>query len=122
MNDSTNIALPLFGGIFTLAGIIIVISSAKKLEYEKDKPAIQQANGLYNNADVVNTLKNNQTINQPMAQTQVTQSQQVSQYQQPIAQLQQPVVNQPQKTTPQTTNYPKQQTQINNQNNMNSNL
>ena len=122
VNDSTNIVLPLAGGLFALVGIIIVVSSAKKMKNEKDAPTVQQANGLYNSADVVNTIQTNQTMGQPMAQPQVTQSQQVSQYQQPVAQPQQPVVNQSQGTITQNTNYPNQQDQINNQNNMNSNL
>jgi len=122
VNDSTNIVLPLAGGLFALVGIIIVVSSAKKMKSEKDAPMVQQTNGLYNSADVVNSMQNNQTIGQPMPQPQVTQNQQVSQYQQPVAQPQQPVVNQSQGTITQNTNYPNQQDQINNQNNMNSNL
>ena len=32
VNDSTNIVMPLFGGVFTLIGIIIMISSAIKMK------------------------------------------------------------------------------------------
>lgn len=110
VNDSTNIVLPLVGGLFALVGIIIVVSSAKKMKSEKDAPTIQQSNGLYNSADVVNTLQNNQNIGQ-----------QTSQFQQ-TAQPQQPIANQMQGTFTQNTNYPNEQDQMNNQNNMNSNL
>jgi hypothetical protein len=85
------------------------------MKSEKDAPMVQQANGLYNSADVVNSMQNNQTIGQPMPQPQVTQNQQVSQYQPPV-------VNQSQGTITQNANYPNQQAQINNQNNTNSNL
>lgn len=123
VNDSTNIVLPLVGGLFALVGIIIVVSSAKKMKSEKDAPTIQQSNGLYNSADVVNTLQNNQNMGQQTSQFQQTaQSQQVSQYQQPVSQPQQPIANQMQGTFTQNTNYPNGQDQMNNQNNMNSNL
>lgn len=123
VNDSTNIVLPLVGGLFALVGIIIVVSSVKKMKSEKDAPTIQQSNGLYNSADVINTLQNNQNMGQQTSQFQQTaQSQQVSQYQQSVSQPQQPIANQMQGTFTQNTNYPNGQDQMNNQNNMNSNL
>lgn len=111
VNDSTNIVLPLVGGVFALVGIIIVVSSAKKMKNQKETPVIQQDNGLYNSAAVVNTLQNNQNLGQ-----------QTSQYQQSASQPQQPVANQIQDTLTQNTNYPNGQEQMNNQNNTNSNL
>lgn len=110
VNDSANIVLPLVGGLFTLVGFIVIVSSAKKMKDEKDTSVIQQSNGLYNNADVVNTLQNNQNMGQ-----------QISQFQQPVSQPQQPAMNQVQDTFVQNTNYPNGQNQINNQNN-NSNV
>lgn len=32
VSDSTNIVMPLFGGVFTLVGIIVVVMSAKKMK------------------------------------------------------------------------------------------
>lgn len=122
VNDSSNIMLPLLGGLFTLVGIIFVVNIAKKMKYEKEEetPAIQQSNGLYNSADVVNSLQNNQNIGQQTSQVQQTvpsQTEQGSQYQQSNQQQ-----NQVQGTFTQNTNYSNGQNQMNNQNNMNSNL
>ncbi len=128
VNDSTNIVLPLVGGLFALIGIIFVVNSLKQVKGGKDVPIIQQSNGLYNSADVVNTLQNNQNIGQQTSQfqqtiqQQINQTDQVSQYQQPVSQSQQPIANQMQGTFTQNINYPNGQGQMNNQNNMNSNL
>lgn len=127
VNDSTNIVLPLVGGLFALVGIIIAVSSAKKMKNEKDAPTIQQSNGLYNSVDVVNTLQNNQNLGQTSqfqqtVQPQINQNGQVSQYQQPVSQPQQPVANQIQDDFPPNSNYPNGQDQTHNQNNTNSNL
>ena len=113
VNDSANIVLPLAGGLFALVGIIVVIISVKKMKSERDVPTIQQANGLYNSADIINTIPNNQIMGQQISQQQATQSQQAFQYQQPVG-------NETQGTLTQNTNYQNQQNQINNQNNMNS--
>ncbi|MCI9280107.1 MAG: DUF3592 domain-containing protein [Bacilli bacterium] len=121
VNDSTNIVLPLVGGLFTLVGIIIVISSVKKMKNEKDAPTIQQSNGLYNSVDVVNTLQNNQNLGQQTSQFQQTVQLQVNQNGQ-VSQYQQPVANQNQDAFRQNSNYPNGQDQTNNQNNTNSNL
>ena len=105
LNSSTNIVLPLVGGLFALVGIIVVISNAKKMKSKKEVPTVQQANGLYNSADVIDLLPNNQTLWQQ------------------IVQQQQPAENQTQDTMTQNNNYHHQQNQMgNNQNNINSNL
>ena len=70
LNSSTNIVLPLVGGLFALVGIIAVISNAKKMKSEKEVPTVQQANGLYNSADVIDSIPNNQTLGQQIVQPQ----------------------------------------------------
>ncbi len=59
LNSSTNIVLPLVGGLFALVGIIVVISNVKKMKSEKEVPTVQQANSLYNSADVIDSIPNN---------------------------------------------------------------
>lgn len=128
VNDSTNIVLPLVGGLFALVGIIIVVSSFKKMKSIKDTPAVEQSNGLYNSADVVNTLQNNQNLGQQTSQfqqtvqPQVNQNEQFFQNQQQVSQSQQHIDNQVQGTFTQNTNFVNEQNQTNNQNNTNSNL
>lgn len=68
-SDSTNIILPIIGVVFTLAGIIVVISSIKngKKQTMIEEQAIEQPNGLYSNIDVqpqANTY--GQQVTQPM--------------------------------------------------------
>lgn len=41
VNDSTNVVLPLAGGIFLLVGIIIAVSSSKKMKMIKGTPNVQ---------------------------------------------------------------------------------
>ena len=79
-SDSTNIILPIFGVVFTLAGVIVVISSIKKGKTQKmiEDQAVEQTNGLYSNIDVQPQMNNvnaqaaqpmnnyNQTVNQPV--------------------------------------------------------
>ena len=109
-NDSTNIVLPIAGGVFTLIGIIIVATSLKKMKSIKATPTIKQSKGLYNSADVVISLQNDQNLEQ------------FSQNQQPVSQSQSSIANQVQDTFNQNSNFIKEQDQTNNQNNTNSNL
>ncbi len=128
VNDSTNIVFPLVGGLFALVGIIIVASSFKKMKSIKDTPAVEQSNGLYNSADVVNTFQNNKNLVQQTSQFQQTvqpqynQNEHFFQNQQQVIQSQQPIGNQVQDTFTQNTNFANRQDQTNNQNNTNSNL
>ncbi len=69
--DSANIILPILGIVFTLAGIVVVISSIKKGKSHKkiENQVVEKRSELYNDTDVksqdVQSTNNyNQTINQ----------------------------------------------------------
>lgn len=63
-SDSTNIILPIFGAVFTLVGVIVVIFSIKKGKTQKmiEDQAVEQTNGLYSNIDIQQQMNN---VNQP---------------------------------------------------------
>lgn len=67
-SDSTNIILPIFGAVFTLVGVIVIISSIKKGKTQKmiEDQAVEQTNGLYSNIDIQQQMNN---INQPQSNT-----------------------------------------------------
>ena len=43
VNDSTNIVLPIFSGIFVIVGIAATVSSAKKLNFSKEEAYVSQS-------------------------------------------------------------------------------
>ncbi len=80
VHDSINIIIPLFGGAFALAGICAVVFGVKGMKKEKNAPVVQQANGLYDSADIVNSLQSNQNLcqqNSSFQQTEQSQDQYV---------------------------------------------
>jgi hypothetical protein len=76
--DSTNIVMPLAGALFTIVGIIVVISSAKKMKQENNQPVVESSNGLYNSVDTMNNLAQN-NLNTNQQQTPQINSNQVQQ-------------------------------------------
>ena len=118
-SDSTNIVLPIFGAVFTLVGVIVVISSIKKGKTQKmiEDQAVEQTNGLYSNIDVQPQMNNvnpqvaqqMNNINQPQSNTY---NQQVAQTMNNVGQSQMNNFNQPNSSV-----------DINNQNNnINTNM
>ena len=118
-SDSTNIVLPIFGAVFTLVGVIVVISSIKKGKTQKmiEDQAVEQTNGLYSNIDVQPQINNvnpqvaqqMNNINQPQSNTY---NQQVAQTMNNVGQSQMNNFNQPNSSV-----------DINNQNNnINTNM
>ena len=137
-SDSTNIILPIFGAVFTLAGVIVVISSIKKGKTQKmiEDQAVEQTNGLYSNIDVQPQMNNvNPQVAQPMNNINQPQSntynQQVAQ---PMNNVNQPTMNNYNQTVNQPVNnvgqsqmnninQPNSSVDINNQNNnINTNM
>lgn len=125
-SDSTNIILPIVGVVFTLSGVIVVISSIKNGKKQKmlEEQAIEQTNGLYSNIDVQPQTNNvNPQVAQSMKsinQTQAnTYNQQVTQ---PMNNVSQPMnnVGRPQMNN---LNQPSSNIDLNNQNNnINTNM
>ncbi|MBQ9833591.1 MAG: DUF3592 domain-containing protein [Bacilli bacterium] len=118
-SDSTNIILPIFGALFTLVGVIAVISSIKKGKTQKmiEDQTVEQTNGLYSNIDVQPQMNNinpqvaqqMNNINQPQSNTY---NQQVAQTMNNVGQSQMNNINQPNSSV-----------DINNQNNnINTNM
>ena len=118
-SDSTNIVLPIFGAVFTLVGVIVVISSITKGKTQKmiEDQAVEQTNGLYSNIDVQPQMNNvnpqvaqqMNNINQPQSNTY---NQQVAQTMNNVGQSQMNNFNQPNSSV-----------DINNQNNnINTNM
>ena len=92
-NDSTNIVMPIAGGIFTIIGIIVAISSAKKLKGGKNNPEIQSEN------NITNTTQNEVTTEQPIVQQ--SQNETIDfQYQQSEPVMQNQNITQPIQPTP----------------------
>lgn len=96
---------------FALGGIILIINDFKKMKSRKNLHFIEQSNGLYSSANIVNTLQNNQNLEQQNFQNQ----------QQKI-QSQEDINNPAQGTCTQNTNFANGPDETNNQNNTNSNL
>lgn len=64
-SDSTNIILPIVGVVFTLIGVLVVVSSIKN--GKKQITVEEQTNRLYNNTDVQPQINNvNSQVVQPM--------------------------------------------------------
>ena len=62
-SDSTNIILPIFGVVFVLVGVIVVISNIKNGKKQKmvEEQVIEQANELSSNTDVQPQINNANT-------------------------------------------------------------
>ena len=124
--DSTNIILPIVGVVFTLVGVIVVISSIKNGKKQKmlEEQAIEQTNGLYSNIDVQPQINN---VNPQVAQSmnninQIQANTYNQQVTQPMNNVNQPMnnVGQPQMNN---LNQPSSNIDLNNQNtNINTNM
>lgn len=123
--DSTNIILPIVGVVFTLVGVIVVISSIKNGKKPKmlEEQAIEQTNGLYSNIDVQPQINN---VNPQVAQSmnninQIQANTYNQQVTQPMNNVNQPMnnVGQPQMNN---LNQPSSNIDLNNQNNQNNNI
>lgn len=123
--DSTNIILPIVGVVFTLVGVIVVISSIKNGKKQKmlEEQAIEQTNGLYSNIDVQPQINN---VNPQVAQSmnninQIQANTYNQQVTQPMNNVNQPMnnVGQPQMNN---LNQPSSNIDLNNQNNQNNNI
>lgn len=111
VNDSKTIMFPIVGAVFTVVGIIIIISGIKsgKKGGNEQNQGMSQTKIVYSDPNVTKQMPNNQNFNQQTPQFQ----------QMPQDNNQQSFVNQNQNNNIQ--NYSNQQDQINNQNNINSN-